>query len=345
MKLLCLLCVLVIASANGVHAQTLKFDEFVTSGGPTRYFFDDYKDYDDRLKRFILKLRTERQATNVYLVHYRPRISSSTYDQAEQRAERAKWEVGYKTKIKPENIYVIDGGLRDGETVEFWLGRKGSQPPVPTPTYTNSQAVLCPSIFLNAQGFQFDDNQSAAFAVELRPAMETRLEWSVTDGRILDGQGTREISVDVKGIKATRVSVTALDIPSECDRHETLLANIGIRPYLIDEYGRLPSSDIRGRLDAFLVSLSETPSLTGYILIYGDRSLPGSPDSIEKLLRNHFMFRNFDMRRIVIVKAGYRETFKTQLWLLPPGVSAPAARPSVDASFVPPKTTTKRRRK
>lgn len=321
-------------AATYLSAQTLKFDELEFSSNGNVYFFDSYKVFDDRLSRFIQQLKLEKPGAGVYLIHYRSRISESRYSAAEQLASRARWEIGYRTKIKDDNIHVVDGGILDNETVEFWIARKGAAAPKPTPRYSDQQGVNCPSILLNSQGFQFNDQQPATFAVELSPKMESRFEWAVGSGRITKGQGTSEIDVDVQGLKSVEVRVTALDLPIECNRDKIIRAEIGPRPVLLDEYGRIPESDIRSRLDSFLTALSNNPFLTGYLVIYGARSMPNSPAAIERLLRNHFAFRNFDVSRIVIVRGGFREDLLTRIWLVHPGGPLPDVRPSVDDRFV-----------
>lgn len=334
MRRIALFALFLFAISAAVQSQTLKFDELVATSSREYYFFDDDKSFDDRLARFIQQLRSEGVRTNVYLIHYRARVSSSTYSRAEQRASRAKWEIRYRTKIKDENVYLIDGGLRDQDTVEFWIGRKGSAPPDPTPTYKIEEALSCPSLLLNPQGFQFNDEEPATFAVQLSPKMQSRFEWSASPGKIISGQGTERIDVDVHGLKTVNVRVTALDLPIECTREKVLRTDIGRRPILLDEYGRLPESDIRARLDYFLASIASNPESTGYVVIHAARSTPNSLAMIERLLRNHFAFRNFDPSRIVIVKGGYREELLTQIWLVPPGATPPTPRPTVDTQFV-----------
>jgi hypothetical protein len=76
-------------------------------------------------------------------------------------------------------------------------------------------------------------------------------------------------------------------------------------PNLLDEYGRLPESDNPGSMTHFL-GLSETPSMTGYLLMYGQEPSSTLP-ALERLFRNHLALRNFPPDRIVLKRGGYQE--------------------------------------
>jgi len=340
-----LLLFFVLSAAVSAQSTAVKFDEFEAADTST-YMFDDEVSFKERLERFIRQLRLERRDTKVYLIHYQARVSErSAYTPSERRASRAEWEIVSKNKMDQENVVVIDGGLRERDTLEFWIGRRNAPPPELTPTYPSTDAVICPSIWLNDQGVHIDDNEPASFSASLSPKLESGFVWKVSPGKILDGQGTGSIRVDVKGIDRLKVSVLADGISNECVRERTRLFSIGRRPVLVDEFGRLPNSDIQARLDTFLTELSNNPSWTGYMILYGARSEPRTLEAAVRLVTKHFYFRRFSIDRIKIVKGGYWDHGGMQIWLLPDGVAPPKPNPSVDASFVRRPQTTKRKTK
>ncbi len=327
------LLILIIAAAFPAAAQTLKFDSFLTQD-PQVYFFDREFTFTDRLDRFIRQLKKERRS-KVYLVHYRARVADwSPYENSERRAQEAKWEITSRTNIDPDDVVLVHGGVRKADTLEFWIGRKSGGPPDLSPTYSNIDAITCPSILLNNQGFSLNDAEPVVISAEIYPKTDSRFFWHVSAGKIIEGQGTNTIKVDVKGQKRIKITVVGEAIPNACARERTEVFEIGVRAILLDEFGTLPESDLRSRLDYFLQALSEHPGFSGNMIVYGRRSIPRSLEASVRLLTNHFTFRGFPKGRIVVTKGGYRENGGMEIWLLPPGAEQQKARPSVDTKFV-----------
>jgi hypothetical protein len=94
-----------------------------------------------------------------------------------------------------------------------------------------------------------------------------------------------------------------------------------IESILIDEFGKLPNDEIRGRLDNFFQELSNNPNNQGYIINYGT---PAQIAVREKLITNHIAFRNFDRSRITLVRGpDTGDGPRTKLYRIPPGAANP----------------------
>ena len=110
------------------------------------------------------------------------------------------------------------------------------------------------------------------------------------------------------------------------------------KPNLLDEFGRLPECDLRGRYDLFLSELSQNPASQGYVMLYqGTEVLPANYDSpaAERMIRNHLMFRGFDASRVTVINGGFREEGFTQLWIVPPGAVPPSPEYSLPKPEIP----------
>lgn len=152
-------------------------------------------------------------------------------------------------------------------------------------------------------------------------------QWVVSaGGKITEGQETLNISVDAEwpsgGISITG-TLNVLGLPEGCVKSASETAGViicGLVP-LIDEFGKLPKNDIRGRLDTFFAELSDNPSNQGYIINYGtDREMA----TREKLITNHVNLRSFDRSRITIVRGGDALAgVNTKLYRVPPGSDNP----------------------
>ena len=152
--------------------------------------------------------------------------------------------------------------------------------------------------------------------------------WTVSGGTIESGQGTPSIVVRTSAadqgstITAT-VNLGGLDPNCNCQTSYSESGPVAPKPTapLIDEFGRLPNDDIRGRLDNFFTELSNNPNNQGYIINYGtDAEITAR----ERLITNHINFRKFDRSRITLVRGGDRGNGpETKLYRVPPGADNP----------------------
>lgn len=153
--------------------------------------------------------------------------------------------------------------------------------------------------------------------------------WSVSSGTITSGQGTPSITVATTremantSVTAT-VDVGGTGVCESCPRNASETAGIAddVKPVAIDEFGKLPNDDIRGRLDNFFNDLNANPNNQGYIILYGtEREMT----TRERLITNHINFRSFPRDRITIVRAGAHPdgTVYTKLYRIPPGAENP----------------------
>ena len=93
-----------------------------------------------------------------------------------------------------------------------------------------------------------------------------------------------------------------------------------------DEFGYLDTDSESARLDAFAEELMKNPTSQGYILGYDESHIP-----FGKFLRRIYGDKNYlvesrglvEPNRIVVALGGYRETFTTELWIVPKGAPPP----------------------
>lgn len=93
---------------------------------------------------------------------------------------------------------------------------------------------------------------------------------------------------------------------------------------LVDEFGLSNSEERSARFDAFFAEISESPGSTGYVLLYCGKQC--RYDEIIAHMRGievKIALRKFDRSRIVVQDAGFKYSFKTELWIAPEGSAAP----------------------
>ena len=87
-----------------------------------------------------------------------------------------------------------------------------------------------------------------------------------------------------------------------------------------DEFEKATNGNVKMRMDAFFVELSNNPAAEGYIINYGTNKEVAKR---EKQVRNSIAFRRYHTLRITFVRGENREVIKTELWLVPPGAEPP----------------------
>ncbi len=314
--------------------KALKFDEIV---------FDEQTPYleagnlvKERVDRLAKRLKLERNK-NVFVVLYRARVmQNSNRNRLDNIASSVKWSLSRRPELS-DSIFILDGGLRQHDTIEFWITPKGELP-TPTPTFTRSEGIECPSIFAYQVGFTFDKQTPVVLTVESRPSSVGSYNWTLTGGVIIGPNGRTRLEVDVRQVEGNRLTafVELEGVPLPCKNRALVLAEFGNTSRLVDEFGRIANGELRGRLDSFLATLFDYPNAQGFVFLYGGRNVQGRDiEARKQLLTSHFRFRRFDANRITVVNAGYREEGSAEIWLVPAGTDIPEQRPSVDAAFVP----------
>lgn len=96
---------------------------------------------------------------------------------------------------------------------------------------------------------------------------------------------------------------------------------------LVREFGEVATNQIRTEMNSFLVELQSDPNAQGYIINYGrDKDIVAR----EKILRDYFTSRRFDLPRIVIVDGGFENESRTQLWIVPVNAELPTVKPTLN---------------
>lgn len=234
------------------------------------------------------------------------------------------WDV---SGLQP-GTYTITAGVDDGCGL---CGKTQTQ----TITVAECDCVKvceCPSLTVTGPAGVTQPGDSMTFTANVSGGSQQSLtyNWSVSAGTISSGQGTPSITVATDagmagGNVTATVDIGGTDPGCGCTTTAQETAPIESKPIaqLVDEFGKMPNDDIRGRLDAFFTELSNNPNNQGYIINYGtDREITAR----ERLITNHIAFRNFDRSRITLVRGGASPDGepRTKLWRIPPGADNPA---------------------
>jgi len=174
--------------------------------------------------------------------------------------------------------------------------------------------------------------------------------WTVTpgDARIVSGAGTPTITVDSTGLGGQKIVATLVvdDGSGEPACRVTTSAPTTVTRKEIpppecrkfDEFPSIAFDDTKARLDNLAIELQNAPDATAYIFVYAGRtSRTGQADALGRRAADYLVnSRGVDSRRINITNGGYRDEDYIEIWICPPGATAPQASPTVQPGDVQP---------
>ncbi len=188
---------------------------------------------------------------------------------------------------------------------------------------------MCPSLSMSGGGvvapgepMYFTANVSGGTANDIS------YDWSVSNGTISSGQGTASITVDTTGLSDTNIKATVNisgSLCATCTRTDSETGSVGKkpRPYLFDEFGKLPDDEVKARIQNLYVELGGNPNSQGYIINYGtDKEVAAREKQIQKAIN----FLKLDGSRVTVVRGGANPNGKgvwTKVWVVPPGADNP----------------------
>ena len=157
--------------------------------------------------------------------------------------------------------------------------------------------------------------------------MTPNFNWTVSAGRIIEGQGTGSIKVDTTGSGRpnARATLSMGGYPLDCSASCSVSFPVPLKGKKFDEFGELARNDEKARLDNFAIDLQNDPSSTAYVIIYPDRVAgPAQVQTQKNRIVDYLVnSRGFDAGRIVTLVGPPREYMKVELWTVPQG-AAPA---------------------
>jgi hypothetical protein len=184
--------------------------------------------------------------------------------------------------------------------------------------------VLCPNKVALDQPLTFTSLSTGGVPAKVSPVYN----WSVSAGKIIEGQGTSTIKVDTTGLGGQTVRATlsvggySLECSGECG--VTIpLPRIYSRKF--DEFPDIARNDEKARLDNFAIELQSDPTATGYVVVYPGRSSKRGEvqHHASRIVEYLVHSRSMDQRRIVTLVGPAREQLFVELWLTPQGAAPP----------------------
>jgi hypothetical protein len=337
MKIFPLLVVLLVVLGLGVSAQNaqkaLKFDEFSLAEAEYYWPLETASD-SKRLDRFTLQAKSLRSSKFYIVTYSRRQFTEATQRRLSNWASQAQMDLVFRARIPQENVSIIDGGFRDNDTLEFWIGSKKSTPPEPTPSYSRAESKECPDVHVVEDGMNLDENKPVGFTITNLSKSTWSYIWSTSSGNIVGNPTSSSVLVDTKGAKRVTVYANIIEAPIGCASVAYGTFNVGLRPYLVDRGERVSISDLKARFQNFASEKASHPEMTALILAYSGRAYPGNQNRTLRMITTIATFLRIDMSYFKMIDAGVRENDAFEFWLVPSGVAEPKPSPSVDRALL-----------
>ena len=184
--------------------------------------------------------------------------------------------------------------------------------------------ISCPTNLAVDQPITFTSKYTGGVPANANPVYN----WSVSAGRIIEGQGTSTIKVDTTGLAGETVRATlsmggyTLDCSAECG--VTIpLPKLDSRKF--DEFPDIARNDEKARLDNFAIELQNDPTATAYVIVYPGRTGKRGdvPYHSSRIVEYLVHSRGLDERRIVTIVGPTRDQLHVELWITPQGAPPP----------------------
>lgn len=192
-----------------------------------------------------------------------------------------------------------------------------------------AQSNECPQIELRMPSGVAQVEQKVSIILKVSGDVDIEIDWSVSAGIIVQGQGTTSITVIPSAIDAgTAIKVTAKvsGLSSLCPSEFTDHFGVMQLPHWgpVDEIGKMPKNAMRGRLDVFFAELANNPSHLGLIDVYFEKkdSRKHKLDHLQTIVK-HFAFRKFDLSRVRFSITDDQEFQTTKFWQYTPEARLP----------------------
>ncbi len=224
---------------------------------------------------------------------------------------------------------------------------KQDQPQQPT----QPVVIPCPQMNIQPPGRIMKDGEPITFTVNIGggdPKVQPIYSWSVSAGTIVNGQGTRSISVDSTGAGEYRSIIADLLVGGygyECNNRVTSTVQVAAPSKKVDEFGDLPAQDEAGKMDSIVNYLQQSPDRVWIIGYAGRNNVRGYAADVLRRMRSYLAKTPGIAERVSAVDGGFREEPSYEIWVVPVGSDQPRATPTVSRNEIvypktPPKTPT-----
>ncbi|HUS09077.1 MAG TPA: hypothetical protein VMZ30_01335 [Pyrinomonadaceae bacterium] len=195
----------------------------------------------------------------------------------------------------------------------------------PPPPVCPNVAIECPDRVVVSEPLTFRSTVRGG-----SPSVQQIYNWTVSAGRIIDGQGSDTIHVDTTGLAGQSLTATLSmgGYNLECTATCTVQFPVPVESRKFDEFPAIAYNDEKARLDNYAIELQNDPTATAYVIVYGGRR--GRPSEVQRHTTRIVDYlvnsRGINAQRIVTLVGPVRDDLLVEIWLSPQGARPPSDR-------------------
>ena len=199
--------------------------------------------------------------------------------------------------------------------------------------FTFGQNSNCPTFSLTGPSAVPQKGETITFSVQVdEKAKNSNLEyvWSTSQGKIIEGQGTKVITVEWDLNPDMTATVEIKGLPEGCENSDSETVFVCSTPssIMFDESEISSNQPGSEKLDTLISELKNNSDETAYFIIYPHKK--DSPDEIknkENYIRNYLLSNKIEADRLVFVTADNDEYESDdsvlRIWRVPAGATPP----------------------
>ncbi len=189
----------------------------------------------------------------------------------------------------------------------------------------------CPTIDVSSPPTIINGGEIETFTAALSNESERpnlKYKWTVTRGKIIDGQGTLKLRVLKKAEDAGSSNTATLEIiglPKECANIVSASEQICecIYPFKVDEFSIPIFRSEKERLDSLRIGLTNNPSAQLFVLIsHKENTSKKAVAAKEQEILDTLAEVGIENARVSLV-SGFAKTELIQFWIVPAGATPP----------------------
>jgi hypothetical protein len=196
----------------------------------------------------------------------------------------------------------------------------------PPPPVCPTVGIICPERVDIGEVLTFSSNVTGG-----SPGVTPIYNWTVSAGRIIEGQGTPTIRVDTTGLagQTLTASLSMGGYTLDCSATCSVSFPVPVECRKFDEFPAIAYNDEKARLDNYAIELQNDPTSTAYVIVYpGQRGRASDvPRHTSRIVDYMVNSRGVGTERIVTLVGPPRDTLLVELWLCPQGAKPPTLGP------------------
>lgn len=195
---------------------------------------------------------------------------------------------------------------------------------------SSAHVQKCPTVSVSCPGGT-RAGQPRVFTAQVQggdSTVQPTYEWTVSAGKILSGQGTFVLTVEVNEDETMTATVKVGGFAADCATTASCTGPIALAPPPSWKFGEYNPTSLKAKrmLDEFAGEVKKKDDIVAHVIGYGGSSRNKNEAQLAgERARNYLIGTGIWQGRIEIIDGGFRDEATVELWVTPKGATPPKA--------------------